>query len=169
MALSWLRRLWRPYVAVEDLGSLPATAASRVELVGTVEAVESLHDPIDGQACVAIVYHAWPPSAALGMDGASAHNSRAYQINAQQARDFVLSDGTSQVLIRVDAGEDLEALHRRLLDQHGMTLRCETEVVALGERVRIWGRVEHRSAGPGARHRELPYVAIVRADKFARA
>lgn len=162
----WLRKFWPQYVAIRDLAELGGDQFGRVQIEGTADTTEPLLDPVQGRPGIGIVYKAWPPSTTLGMDGATSHNSRAYEVSAQQSCDFELSDGRSRVLVRVNRGEDLAALHQRLLDQHGVSLRVETEVVEVGERVRIWGRVEHRAGGPSGRHRELPYVAIVRADRF---
>ncbi|MEM7155980.1 MAG: hypothetical protein AAF799_24220 [Myxococcota bacterium] len=166
MAWHWLRRLWRPYQSVSELGGLVETTASRVEISGSVECIDQIRDPLDGQPCVMIEYRAWPPSTTIGLDGATAHNSRAYQVNARQAVDFVLGDGSTQVLVRSDAGEDLAALHARLLQRYGVGLRAETEVVQVGQRLQVAGKVEYRRSGPGTPHRELPYEAIVRAERI---
>ncbi len=165
MAWTWLRRLWRPYQPA-SLGELSTDGPTRVEIEGRVESLESLRDPTTEEPCVVLEYRAWPPATTIGMDGATAHNSRAYQVNARQAVDFVLSDGVVRVLVRPDAGEEIEGLHQRLLERYGVGLRAETDVVEAGQRLRVEGKVEHRTGSSGAPHRELPYVAIVRAERI---
>lgn len=165
MAWQWLQRLWRPYEPVEELGSLVTGVASRVEIEGSVEPIQSLIDPVSGEACVAVSYRAWPPATTLGMDGATAHAGRAYQINARQAVDFVLADGGSHVLVNTDPGEDVGSLHESLLDRYGVGLRAETDIVRVGQRLRVAGQVVHRG-GRSTPHRELPYCAIVRAQRI---
>jgi hypothetical protein len=165
LAWQWLRRLWRPYEPVSELGALATGDALRVEIEGRVEAVTSLRDPVNGEACVAVSYQAWPPATTLGMDGATAHAGRAYQVDARQAVDFVLVDGGSQVLVRTDPGEDVVALHQELLARYGVALRTEVDTVRVGQRLRVAGQVVHRR-GAGTPHRELPYCAIVRAERI---
>ncbi|MCH9685978.1 MAG: hypothetical protein K0V04_31375, partial [Deltaproteobacteria bacterium] len=104
-----------------------------------------------------------PPSTTIGIEGGTSHNSR-YQVNARQAVDFVLTDGAVRVLVRPDPGEEVGDLHERLVARYGVGLRAETDIVEAGQRLRVSGTVEHRSVGAG--HRELPYVAIVRAEKI---
>lgn len=165
MAWQWLQRLWRPYQPVEDLASLAGGSERRVEIEGRVEAVGHLVDPLTGDECVALEYRAWPPATTLGMDGANAHAGRAYQVNAREAVEFVLTDGHAQVLVQPERGEDVAGLHERLVAQYGVGLRAETEVVVVGQRLRVAGAVVHRSEG-AAPHRELPYGAIVRAERI---
>ncbi len=165
MAWQWLRRLWRPYEAVAELGALVTGTALRVEIEGSVEPLGTLVDPVSGEACVAVSYRAWPPATTLGMDGATAHAGRAYQVNARQAVDFVLSDGSSHVLVTTDPGEDVGALHQRLLERYGVGLRAETDIVQVGQRLRVAGHVVHRG-GRNTPHRELPYCAIVRVERI---
>lgn len=165
MAWQWLQRLWRPYRPVDDLLALTGGTDRRVEFEGRVEAVGHLVDPLNGEHCVALEYRAWPPATTLGMDGANAHAGRAYQVSARQAVEFVLADGGTQVLIQPDPGENVTELHERLVERYGVGLRCETEAVVAGQRLRVAGAVIHRS-GPSTPHRELPYGAIVRAERI---
>jgi len=166
MAWRWLQRLWRPYVEVPELGLLAAGTDRRVEIEGRIEALELLRDPLANEFGVALEYHAWPPATTMGIDGGSSHSSRAFQVNARQALDFVLCEGAARVLIRTDPGEDVMALHDNLLRRYGVGLRAETELVEAGQRLKIAGVVEYRSAGAGTPHRELPYGAIVRAERI---
>ncbi len=166
MAWQWLQRLWRPHRPVEDLASLASGDVGRVEIEGRVEAMGHLTDPLTGATCVALEYRAWPPATTVGLDGATSHGGRAYQVNARQAVEFVLVDGQAQVLVQPDPGEDVAGLHERLLERYGVGLRCETEVVVIGQRLRVAGKVIHRAGGPGTPHRELPYGAIVRAERI---
>jgi hypothetical protein len=163
--LTWLRSSFRRYRAVGDLAALQGLARIRVEIEGDVESIDTLDDPIAGRTCVAMDYRAWPPSTTLGMDGATAYGSRAYQVNARQAVDFVLSDGRSRVLVQVSQGEDIGGLHRRLLERFGVGLRAEVDTVPVGARVRVAGRLTH-SRSIGSPHRAAPYSAVVRADRF---
>lgn len=166
MAWRWLQRLWRPYRPVDELGSLASGRDRRVEIEGRVEAVGQLLDPLSGEACIALEYHAWPPATTMGVDGANAHGGRAYQVNARQAVEFVLVDAGARVLVRPDLGEDVAGLHDRLVERYGVGLRAETDMVVAGQRLRVAGEVLHRSGGPGTPHRELPYGAIVRAERI---
>ena len=47
-----------------------------------------------------------------------------------------------------------------------MGLRAESDMVVAGQRLRIAGEVLHRSRGSGTPHRDLPYGAIVRAERI---
>lgn len=166
MAWQWLQRLFQSYQPVAELGALASSDSTRVEIEGRVEALQSLRDPVSGEPCIMLEYRAWPPSTTIGMDGATSHNSRAYQVNARQGADFVLSEGGVQVLVRADPGEDVAQLHQRLLGRYGVGLRAETEMVTDGQRLRVAGRVEHRRGSGGSPHRDLPYGAIVRAERI---
>jgi len=166
MIWQWLQRRWRPHQLVAELGSLATGEVRRVEIEGRVEAVSSLRDPVSGEACVALEYRAWPPATTVGMDGATAHAGRAYQVNARQAVDFVLVDPGGRVLVHTDPGEDVSALHHALLERYGVGLRAESDALRAGQRLRVVGEVVHRSGGPGTPHRELPYTAVVRAERL---
>jgi hypothetical protein len=160
----WLGRLWRRrYRRIEALRSLER---GRVEVQGRVEMLDALHDPLDGEACVAIEYRAWPPSTiSMGVDGATAHAGRAFQVGARQAVDFVIADETGRVLVRPAVGQDVSELHRDLVDRYGVGLRAETEHVPIGARVRVAGRVSF-VRGAGSPLRAEPYVAVIEADRF---
>jgi hypothetical protein len=160
-----LDRLLRRYRWVADLGALAGLARARVEIEGDVEAIDTIEDPLGGRPCVAIGYRAWPPSTTLGMDGGTSYGSRAYQVNARQAVDFVLGDGHGRVLVQVSTGEDVGGLHRRLLARFGVGLRAEVETVEPGTRLRVAGRVMHASRD-GSPHRRVGWSAVVRADRF---
>lgn len=166
MAWQWLQRLWRPYQPVARLSELATGRSNRVEVQGRVEPLELLRDPVSGEDCVVIEYRAWPPSTTIGMDGATSHNSRAYQVNARQAADFVLVGDGARVLVRTDPGEDLEALHQRLIERYGVDLRAESEMVHAGQRLSVSGRVEHRMGASRTPHRDLPYDAVVQAERI---
>lgn len=165
MALSrWLGRLWpRRYDRVPHLRQI---RTGRVEIAGRVEPLETLDDPLTGETCVAIEYRAWPPSTTVGMDGATVHAGRAFQLDARQAVEFVLVDTTGRVLVRPPPGEDIDELHRELLHRFGVGLRAETSHVPGGARIRVAGRVSFARSRRGSPLREEPYVAIVEADRF---
>lgn len=137
----------------------------RVEVEGFADPVGRLEDPLSGGRCVAIDYRAWPPSTTIGIDGATAHNGRAYQLAAQQAVDFTLTDGPISVLVRVDTGKSVDALHTRLLEQFGVGLRAETDTVVSGARIRVAGRVD-RIPQAGSPHRTAPQTISLVADRF---
>lgn len=160
-----LDRLLRRHRHISDLGALAGLGRARVEIEGDVEALDTIDDPIGGRPCVAIGYRAWPPSTTLGMDGGTTYGSRAYQINARQAVDFVLGDPHGRVLVQVHAGEDIAGLHRRLLARFGVGLRAEVETVEPGARLRVAGRLMHASRS-GSPHRRSTWSAVVRADRF---
>ncbi|MCX4243840.1 hypothetical protein [Paraliomyxa miuraensis] len=166
MVWRWLQTLWQPHQRVGELAALVSSTARRVEIEGRVEALTSLRNPVSGEPCVALEYRAWPPSTTLGMDGATAHAGRAYQVNARQAVDFVLEEGGVRVLVHTDHGEDLAALHRSLLERYGVSLRAECDALVVGQRLLVTGTVEHRRSSVGTPHRELPYSAIVRAERL---
>lgn len=162
--MSWLSRLSRRrYSVIQELGEI---REGRVEIEGVVDIIEPLHDPLEGERCIAIDYRAWPPSTTLGLDGGSAFDARAFQIEARQSVDFLLTDGTTRVLIRAEGGRDVAELHRELLERYGVGLRAETRLLQPGVRARVAGQVESARAAGGSPHREEPYAAIVKADRF---
>ncbi|MEM6995975.1 MAG: hypothetical protein AAF721_36040 [Myxococcota bacterium] len=165
MARGFFARLWKRYVPVASLGELLDHAGDRVEIQGFADPVAPLEDPLSGERCVAIDYRAWPPSTTIGIDGATAHNGRAYQLMARQAVDFALTEGAITVLVRVDNGEDVGALHDRLLERFGVGLRAETDMVARGARIGVAGRVEGVQQGTSP-HRTAPHTIAVVADRF---
>jgi hypothetical protein len=163
-------RLWAPdrprHLAA--LGELAAVRPQeRVELDGVVEMLEALTCPVTGAAAVAIEYRAWPQSSMPGIDGLGAQHSRAFQVRRQQAADFLLRDGGQCVLVRVDRGQDVVAMHRELLARHGVGLRSEQHLIGAGARVRVVGRLEAR--GPASSpHRSEAHLAVVQAQRFWR-
>ncbi len=165
MARGFFARLWRRYQPLESLAEVLDLAGDRVEVQGFADPVAPLQDPLTDEVCVAIDYRAWPPSTTIGIDGATAHNGRAYQLMARQAVDFALTEGPVSVLVRVDNGEDVGQLHRRLLEQFGVGLRAETDTVATGARIRVAGRVE-RLEQMGSPHRTEPHTIAIVADRF---
>lgn len=166
--MSLWRRLWGPQrprrlAHLRDLAA--ATAHERVLLEGVVEVLEPVLCPVSGRPAVAVEYTAWPQSSTLGIDGAGAYASRAFQVKHQQAADFVVCDGPHRALVRVEPGSDLLRVHRELLARHGVGLRSEQHLIAAGARVRVVGRVEG-TAPSASPHRRDPYLAIVRAERF---
>lgn len=168
--MSLWSRLWAPERPrrLAALGELAAVAPQeRVELDGLVEALEPVLCPVTGAAAVAIEYRAWPQSSMPGIDGLGAQHSRAFQVRRQQAADFLLCDGAQRVLVRVDRGQDVMAIHRDLLARHGVGLRSEQHLIRPGARVRVVGRIEAR--GPASSpHRSEAYLAVLQAQRFWR-
>ena len=136
-----------------------------VQVSGLAEATDVLVDPTTGQPVLAIDYRAWPPSTTVGMDGATAHGSRAFQINVHQAVDFTLTDGREQVLVRVPRGNDVAATHQSLLQRFGVGLRTEVHVVPDAIEVVVIGRAELRKSGRSP-HRNDPHLAVIQAARF---
>ena len=164
VAARWLGRLWpRRYRRVELLRQIQE---GRIQVAGRVEPLETIEDPLTGEPCVAVEYRAWPPATTIGMDGATQHAGRAYQLDARQAVEFMLTDETASILVRPPVGEDVEAIHRELLQRYGVGLRAETEHVTAGAHIRLEGRVTYVRGEKGSPLREAPYAAIVEADRF---
>jgi hypothetical protein len=164
LAARWLGRLWpRRYRRVELLRQV---REGRIQVAGRVEPLETIEDPLTGEPCVAVEYRAWPPSTTLGMDGGTQHAGRAFQVDARQAVEFVLTDETASILVQPARGEDVEMLHRDLLQRYGVGLRAETHRVCVGAQIRLEGRVIFVRGDKGSPLREDPYTAIVEADRF---
>ncbi len=161
----FLRRLFgRSYQPVANPREL--VAGQRVELRGYAKPTEPLHDPLDSRAAVALEYRAWPPSTTVGVDGATAHNNRAFQVLATQAVDFALEHGGVQVLVKVQRGEDVADRHVALVEHYGVGLRAEAEIIAAGARVVVQGCVQVGHDAGASPHRSDPWAAVVRADQF---
>jgi len=165
MQAGFFARLFRRHQAVERLSDLLDMDGARVEIEGYAEPVHAIEDPLTGEGCVAIDYRAWPPSTTIGIDGATAHNGRAYQLAARQTADFVLTEGPVTVRVLVDEGEDVMGLHERLLERFGVGLRAETDIVPIGARIRVAGRVQATPKGASP-HRSDPHTITLRADRF---
>lgn len=165
MQAGFFARLFRRYQPVAGLSDLLDMDGSRVEIEGYAEPVRPIEDPLTGEGCVAIDYRAWPPSTTIGIDGATAHNGRAYQLAARQTADFVLTEGPVTVLVKVDEGEDVMGLHERLLEQFGVGLRAETDNVPIGARIRVSGVVQAEAQGASP-HRSAPHTITLRAERF---
>jgi hypothetical protein len=157
MALfDWLRRPVR-------VTELAAIVPGRVEIEGVVEALATLPHPVTGEECVALEYHASPPSS-LSVHGVP-HASRAFTVSAIQARDFVVCDGVSRVIVEVgDEQDDVERMHGHLSEQHGLRLRVEIAAIRPGTRVRVIGKAVLGVVGPA--YRSFDYVASIAAERF---
>jgi hypothetical protein len=163
VAARWLGRFWpRRYRRVQALRQIQD---GKVQVSGRVEPLGTIDDPLTGEPCVAIEYRAWPPSTTIGMDGATTHSGRAFQLEARQAVEFLLADATASILVRPPMGEDVDALHRDLLHRYGVALRAETSLVPAGAQIHLEGRVSFLR-GTGSPLRSEPYVAIVEAERF---
>jgi hypothetical protein len=160
--VAWYDRLLGRVPFIADWGVL---RSGRVEVEGIVEAVEALVDPIQGDACVAVEYRAWPPSTTLGMDGAATVGGRAFQIEAGQAVEFALRQGARQILVRPDTGQDVAALHRDLLRRYGVNLRADVHIVVPGARLRVVGHLEEGPA-TGSPMRADPFTAVLTAERM---
>ncbi|HRI06968.1 MAG TPA: LysR substrate-binding domain-containing protein [Nannocystaceae bacterium] len=141
--MSLLRRLLRR-PAPRRLSGLDALTHARpgelVEVHGRIEAIATIAHPTTGEPCVALEYRAWPQSTTIGIAGASPEGSRAFQLTSRQAADFVLQGAGLRVLVRVEPGEDLIALHHALLADYGIGYVIESDVrddIAAGRLVHI--------------------------------
>ncbi|MCB9748709.1 MAG: hypothetical protein H6713_01755 [Myxococcales bacterium] len=149
------------------LDSIAAATAGRVELVGAIETLEedeALLCPLTGEPAVIVRYlgRARGVSAPEGFFG----DGQDIIIRAHQGRDFLIRDETGAAMIQVRAGDDLIALHGRMLETHGFALHAETDYLAPGERVVVRGVVTRRDAG--APHRRAPHLVTIRADSVER-
>jgi len=164
--VSLWQHLWPP--RPRRLERLPdILGAARDELVtfiGCVELLEAIHDPVSGEAAVAIDYRAAPPHSVVGVAGALSVISRTFHVARQQAVDFLVADGPHRVLVCVDRGTDLDVFHRDLLVRHGVGLRTERALVRPGDRVCVIGR--RLGARPTSPLRDEPYLAVVRAQRY---
>jgi len=145
---------------VADFGSI---GHGRVELSGTVEALGTLSDPLDGSACIAIEYRAAPPSQ-LGIQGPEQPFS-AFRVEAHQALEFVLTDGARRVLVQIPPGQDdVAAVHSHLTLEYGVRLKAATRCIRSGDRLHVVGVAEEAlSMSP---YRAPSYAAILRAERF---
>jgi hypothetical protein len=124
-----------------------------------------LIDPVQGEACIAIEYHAAPPSL-LAVQGPGI-SSRAFTISASQAVDFLLSDGTASVLIRVpERQDDVDKVHRHLLGEYGLQLRSEVLTIVAGDLVRVRGVSDPNALPIGSPYRTPSLAGVIFAERF---
>lgn len=133
-----------------------------------VEPLEPLVDPLHGEPCVAIEYRAWPPSTTVGLNGGTMYNTRAFQVSEVQMVSFILLQRHERILVRVFEGTDVAAVHRELLDQYGVGLRAEVDVIVPGTRVRVAGTIESSQPHQGSPMRMDPFRATLRAERVRR-
>ncbi len=95
--------------------------------------------------------------------GGPAGTSMAYETSCQEMVDFVLRDDSGGALIRVTRGGDVHAFVDELVRAHGLEASTDSELIPVGARVTVRGRVESVSTGHGP-HRGGPYDAVVGAD-----
>lgn len=152
----------RGYRKVQDLADL---GCGRIELVGRAEGLSLLVDPLSGASCIALEYHAAPPSL-LSVQGPGI-SSRAFTVSASQAVDFVITDGAARVLVRVDERQDdVATLHLHLSAEYGLALRAEVRAIRVGDHVRVRGNAEPGGHGIGSPYRTQSLAGVVRAERF---
>ncbi|MCA9720607.1 MAG: hypothetical protein H6713_34465 [Myxococcales bacterium] len=151
--------------------SIAAAQDGRVELAGTVELLEDdepLQCPLTGAPAVAIFYRGRAPGLAAHAYGGQG-DALDLSISGRESRDFILRDATGSAIVRVRArGGDVARLHERLVEQHGLSLRSESELLGPGERVTVRGEVVERD-GVGGPHRRGPHLLTIAADAVTRA
>ena len=162
--IDWFQRLRRPRYRV--VGSLHDLGKGLVDVTGVAQAIDGMRDPIRTEPCIAINYRAWPPSTTVGMDGATAHSSRGFQVDARQATDFLMVEQHARVLVRPDPGQDVASVHHELVVRYGVDLRTDVDVLHQGMRVRVLGKVIRDMTDGGAPHRNAPYQAVIAAHRF---
>jgi hypothetical protein len=163
--MSWVDRLLRRYRAVSDWSEL---GAGRVRVRGRAEPGQLLADPIEGRPVVAVEYRAWPPATTIGADGRSGSSATAFQIGSRQAVDFELVDDAGRRLeVKVDAGDDVVGLHARLLEEYGVGLRADVEIIEPGDDVQVEGVLQQFASG-GSPHRTEPVMGTLTAHRFWR-
>jgi citrate lyase gamma subunit len=138
-------------------------AGARVRVGGVVEALELLTDPTSGRLAVAIDYVAKVPGALdqiypglLGDPAQSVHR-------LQKTVPFLLRDTDASVRIHPPSSEgDLTALHGRLKEQFGISLRAEATLIEVAQRIEVEGVVERvESHDP---RRGVPWLATIEAS-----
>lgn len=153
--------------AAEPVDIARATPGSRVALEGRVEVITELFSPVDGEPGVALAYSASAPSAVsrayAGLLGAGVD----IRVRARQGVDFLLRGPEFTALVRVEPGDDVNAVHQDFIDTHGVNVRATTEVLAAGDRVRVEGEV--LQTPPADPHRGPGYDLVVAADDLRRA
>lgn len=164
--MRWLDRLlarWtppkrQPIAMLERAGEV-------VEIEGRIEALGLLEDPVTGASAVLIHYRARIPGVGQRYFGVLETRQVADRVIAV---DFMLRDQTGAARIVVaGARQDAVDLHLRLLEQFGVALMPEVDLMVPGEWIRVRGRV--RSLGEsGSPHRREPDGAVVVAEAFER-
>lgn len=161
--MSFLDRLFRRYRKVDDWADL---ADGRIRVRGRAETSEPLIEPLGGESAIAIDYRAWPPATTIGADGATAANSRAFQVQSRQTVDFELVDAQGRRLrVAVDPGDDVSGLHVRLLQQYGVGLRAEVDLIEPGQDVEVEGTLQLTGSGRSP-HRTDPLLGTVVAHRY---
>jgi len=166
LAVRWFERLFSKRVKspqpkrIADLDE----PGELVELVGEVEALALLHDPVDHEPAVILHYHAGPTShlrSLLNVEAPFADTGGSLEVH--QATNFVLRDASGAALIEVDPGVDVGAAHQRMLGLYNALINVDIDLIAPGDRVRIQGRVRSGVA-QGSPHRREDWSAVVRME-----
>ncbi len=164
--VTWLRRLFGPGYAKLAAAELPGGGArQKVEIQGQIELLDRVHSPVDGVAGAVLEYSARARSAAGRLHFGAGQSAMDLRFSARQAVDFVVRDASGGVLVRVDPGRDVEALHDELRAQYGTELDAVTDVLREGETVRVRGEVVSRSGDDP--HRES-WRAVIEAHQIDR-
>lgn len=139
------------------------TKGAQVRVGGAVEALDLLEDPTSGRQAVAIDYVAKVPGALnqiypglLGGSAESIHRLR-------QSVPFLLRDGDGCARIHPPPSDgDVTSLHARLRELFGLSLRAETTLIEVAQRVEVEGVVER--VEPRDPRRGIPWLATIRAS-----
>lgn len=136
-------------------------------LEGVIDPLELLTDPISGQPAVAVDYRAEVPSA-LGQIYPGLMGSSASTVHHLiQATDFLLRtpDGSVRVLPDPETTEgDTAALHRRLLELHGVELRARAHLLRPLQAVRL--QVDVLDVSEHHTERSVPWRATAQLRKL---
>jgi len=136
---------------VERLADL--VEGARVSFSGLAVAEPPLVEPLEGMACLAATLRAWPPATTVGVDGASARASRAFEARAEAFAPFFVELFGQTVRVAPRRGGDLAAMFARMTRAHGLDLRCEVVALPAVCEVHVEGIVRCGPSAVGSPHR----------------
>ena len=147
----------RAVAELDEIGEL-------IELRGQVEALQVIHNPLDGSEAVLLSYSARIRALAERQIGIDDPAARSHHV---QGTSFLLRDASGVALIEVEAGEDIEAIHAKFLAAYDAGIMVDVEMIAPGERVRVRGRVREL-VGSGSPHRSGAWSVVIGSAEIER-
>jgi len=138
----------RPVEHLDDL-----VEGARVSFSGLAVADPPLVEPVEGMACLAATLRAWPPATTVGVDGASARASRAFEARAEAFAPFNVELLGQTVRVVPRRGGDLAAMFAQMTKAHGLDLRCEVVALPAVCKVYLEGVVRCGPSVVGSPHR----------------